>query len=173
MEKNSCSNGGKPEKKKAVKSNKERARLHRLRKKKYLEDMNEKVRQFEDRVLELEQENIRLATIIAQFEQGKTEGIKSDREMKIIEAENYATVLLPKLIKSDPDKVRFSMIHQAFDNLEMANEDRVILIKQSFKTILDYIVSVETKVIYACFKNLDISEWAKQNTSNKRTQKYV
>lgn len=148
--------------KKETKSNKERAKLHRVRKKKYIEEMQEKVKDLETEVLSLKEENIRLNAIISEFEQGKTSDSKVEEKPQMHHHESFAFFDLPKMLKKEPENVRFTMIDQAFDFIDDFNEERVNHIKNAFDIIINDTISNASKAMYACFKDLDIKEWGKK-----------
>ena len=137
----------KPQGKRKGKTNRLRAKEHRQRKKQYIEDLESRVKELETLNLALTLENKNLK-----------EMVKSLNDVKIIPEEDKRSLLkkketftfneMPDIFKNDPDKVRFTMIEESMEQISGFSDERLDIIKDSFRDILDNIGSPDTKALY-------------------------
>ena len=131
------------------KTNKDRSKEHRQRKKLYINTLEEKVQHLEERVRELEAENESLKELVESSKPDPEDSTALNKHEVLINEEKYAYINLPKLLKVDPEKVRFTMIDQTLDVVGDYGSKRVTLIKDCFRTIIDNIMSIESKALFA------------------------
>ena len=75
--------------------------------------------------------------------------------MQKLESEfQYASEMLPWMIKNDPEQVRFTMLDQTMDNIGSYGSYRIQLIKNWFKIIIENIVDDKIKAIAAWLNNI-------------------
>jgi len=137
----------KPQGKRKGKTNRLRAKEHRQRKKQYIEDLESRVKELETLNLALTLENKNLK-----------EMVKSLNDVKIIPEEDKRSLLkkketftfneMPDIFKNDPDKVRFTMIEESMEQISGFSDERLDIIKDSFRDILDNVGSPDTKALY-------------------------
>mmetsp|Transcript_17109 Transcript_17109/g.15073 ORF Transcript_17109/g.15073 Transcript_17109/m.15073 type:complete len:298 (+) Transcript_17109:9-902(+) len=162
----------------APKSNKLRSRECRERKKKYITVLEAKIKSLEEENLRLSGENSLLTT-------QNESSVKTDEtpiihreypptfEHPLLEYEDFVYDKLSKLIRKDPDEVRYSTLEQANEHITDFSDDRVDYLKTAFKSIIENVVNLETKCYQTCHKNLHVSEWLKRNKCKKRHTKYI
>ena len=82
-------------------------------------------------------------------------GTNIESLMQKLESESqYASEMLPWMIKNDPEKVRFTMLDQTMDNIGSYGNYRIQLIKNWFKIIIENIVDDKIKAIAAWLNNI-------------------
>ncbi|CAI2370395.1 unnamed protein product [Moneuplotes crassus] len=164
------------------KPSKQRSKEHRERKKQYIQML-------EDKVKNLERENLSLKQQLKQQknkeEQAKEED-KSATSSKIAgqsciykynsslqEYEDYYFNTLGKKILLDPTQVRYSEIEQVAEEICDYGEKRREYLKNTFKDFLDNIMNPEMKTIAAACKNLSLSEAKRRSKPKKRAKKFL
>jgi len=127
-----------------VKTSKLRAKEHRERKKEYIINLEKRVTELEKLNLELTLENNKLKELVETCE--KPNQLNEISQLKKIE--DFTFEEIPKMMEKDPEKVRFTMIEEEIDKISNFADERVNLIKNSFRTILDSIDSPDSKTFY-------------------------
>ena len=80
--------------------------------------------------------------------------------MQRLESESqYAFEVLPKMIKNNPEKVRFTMLDQIIENMGSYGSYRIQLIKNWFKIIIENIVDDKIKAIAAWLNNMSVAKF--------------
>jgi hypothetical protein len=83
-------------------------------------------------------------------EEEKEEGIDSLLE-KLRSEEDFFLTTLPRMIRNDPDKVKFTMFEQSKELVGNYGSIRVKLLKKAFRVIFDNLITKTTKVGVAYF----------------------
>ena len=91
-----------------------------------------------------------------------TEPQQEDDKTVIDRNEEFAYYNMSKILKEDPDKLRFSQIENCSDILGEWSPHRINIIKKAFKEIMDYMVSKENLCILAAFKTMTIRDFNKR-----------
>ena len=78
---------------------------------------------------------------------------------KLKEEQDFVTNILPKLLRDNPEKVKFTMLDQNRENLSSFSPLRVALIKKAFRIILENIAPLDTKLTIMYQKHLSHTEW--------------
>ncbi|CAI2376552.1 unnamed protein product [Moneuplotes crassus] len=173
-----------PPKARKRKTNSERSREFRKRKKAFVQDKIKQVEALEEEVKELRKENSEMKEMIRMLEGrkvgGGSKGVsghagniqKRTFDNTLQEYEDYFYNSLSKKLQSNPDEVRFSMIEQTFEHVYDWSDDRISFIKKCFKDILDNMLSLETKCYQTCLKNFPLSSFVKNQRNKRRHKKY-
>lgn len=113
---------------KTAKNNCERSREHRQRKKEFLDKLQQKVKTLEVQVIDLRNQNAQLAQIVQQHE---TMCVKKEMDYKteLKSNEEYLYVDLPRILQTQPEKVKFTTIEQAFEDVADNHPKRIAIIK--------------------------------------------
>ncbi|CAI2369960.1 unnamed protein product [Moneuplotes crassus] len=167
---------------KQTKSSKQRAKEHRERKKQYIQIL-------EDKVKNLEKENLSLKQQLKQQKNKEEQTKEEDKNAtsskiagqsciykynsSLQEYEDYYFNTLAKKILLDPTQVRYSEIEQAAEKICDYGDKRREYLKNTFKDFLDNIMNPEMKTIAAACKNLSLSEAKRRSKLKKRTRKYL
>lgn len=141
------------------KSNKQRAKEFRDRKRTYYEDMELKNQALEDEIRVLRCENQRLKTIIEFGNLGNPNMDVKSLEQRVQIQEQFALNELPVIMKSNKDDVWFEMIKNIKLTIGNFGTDRVKLIKEAFRLIIDNVVPLDTKTTIACFDKISVKKW--------------
>ncbi|CAI2370501.1 unnamed protein product [Moneuplotes crassus] len=160
---------------KRKKSLKQRSKEHRERKKQYIQML-------EDKVKNLERENLGLKQQLKQTKE-KDKRVTSQKlagqsciykyNSSLQECEDYYFNTLGKKILLDPTQVRYSELEQAGEQIYDYSEKRRKYLKNTFKEFLDNIMNTEMKTIAAACKNLSPSEAKRRSKPKKRAKKYL
>ena len=67
--------------------------------------------------------------------------------------EYFAYYQIPKIVKEDPHKVKFTQMDQAQEHLYERNTTRLSIIKKAFNDIIEFILSKKSKCYVAVFKS--------------------
>ena len=111
-DKSSLDIGVKRKKKAKTKDVKLRAQEYRKRKKEYLKILEDKNSQLQEENIYLKQENIKLKNLLSK--NSKLQEISDDKTI-IEQNEEFAYYNMSKILKEDPDKLRFSQIEYCAD----------------------------------------------------------
>lgn len=141
------------------KSNKQRAKEFRDRKRTYYEDMELKNKALEDEIRVLRCENQRLKTIIEFGNLGNPNNDVKTLEQRVQIQEQFALNELPVIMKSNKDEVWFEMIKNIKLTIGNFGTDRVKLIKEAFRIIIDNVVPLDTKTTITCFDKVSVKKW--------------
>ncbi|CAI2375284.1 unnamed protein product [Moneuplotes crassus] len=163
--------------KKEPKTNKERSRQHRVRKKKFIEDTITECAELRKQVKQLQQENSTLKEIIKAGSnntdpRGPQTRQKSQFESRLHEYEDYTYNNIYKKMIADPKEVRYTELEQIMEHVCEWSDDRVDYIKTCFKKILNSMVSQSSKCFYACNNILPANSWNSKSNLRKRAKKY-
>jgi len=134
---------------KKAKPNKLRSKEHRQRKKKFIDTLQTKVKSLETQILNLKIENKRLNDMLKTEASLKSACIDEKKPGTIQQLEDYVYVTLPKMMRETPEKVRFTMLDQEFNEAADYGDERISCIKSAFRTIIDGIVCAEAKSFYS------------------------
>ena len=158
---------------------KERAKVHRERKKKYIQDLEEENRKLNLKVKELSEE---LNTLKQKYEhEGSVRSYKEKKSettsitytqvdssypqvnkfLKLKNEEEFKYKGLPKMLKENPDMVKYSMIQQSRELVGVNGKYRVSFIKDQFKNILDNVVNLEARSAIVMYSKIPVSKWAR------------
>lgn len=123
----------------------ERARLHRAKKKKYYEELENQIRDLEKENFILKQENCILK------EQLKNRNTPDNNFrnplIDLIEEEKFEYEILPKMIEENPDQFRFTLYERSRDLVHSYGALRVKVLKAAFRTIINNLIAPRYKVI--------------------------
>ncbi|CAI2376861.1 unnamed protein product [Moneuplotes crassus] len=162
--------------KKAPKSNKERSRQHRLRKKNFIERTLQECIQLKEQIRVLTLENQELRKSIKEKESNSLDqrrvNQKSQFEHPLHEYEDYVFNTLSKKIIANPEEVRYTELEQVTENICEWSPLRIDYIKTCFKKILDSMVCLSSRSYYACNSVLPFSGWSDNSNLRKRRKKY-
>ncbi|CAI2374603.1 unnamed protein product [Moneuplotes crassus] len=165
---------------KKPKSNKERARAHRARKKEYITVLEQKTAKLEAEVSQLKAENDQLKQ-----ENDNLKDTKKPKDNIIIpeldsnpfehalqEYEDYFYKHVCAKIKKEPGEVRFTMLDNVIMRVSDWSDLRVDYIKRAFSKIIENVVSNLGKSLHISYKKLSVSNWLRKNKAKKRHFKY-
>ena len=79
----------------------------------------------------------------------------------MIEEEKYEHSTIPKLIDNNPDTFRLTMIAQIRESIGTFGTERVRLLKNAFKVIIDNVIPLGVKSYLALFNQDDPSKLVK------------
>ncbi|CAI2375847.1 unnamed protein product [Moneuplotes crassus] len=135
-------------KRKPPKTNMERSKQHRIRKKKFIEEMEQECKILRERVRSLEKENHQLKEQLANL--SSTGGLSSANkfEHSLHQYEDYVYNNLGKKILDDPAQVKYSTLEHAVEHIQEWSDDRIDYIKTLFNKILDNMVSHGAKCFF-------------------------
>jgi len=189
MEKSAIASSKNKKASSAAKSVSLRSKEYRLRKKTY-------VKQLEVKIEKLEIQNKDLKEIITSMEsqppisadkekgsesnpksssflnqRKSNNGIKSDLLVKnqLKMHEDYVHDNIYKKIKKSPDEVGYSTLDYAYTNMSELRRD---YLKEHFKEILNNVISLENRCLFACLKKTTTSEVKRKFGVKKRHSKY-
>lgn len=137
----------KPQGKRKGKTNRLRAKEHRQRKKQYIEDLESRVKELETLNLALTLENKNLKEMVKSLNDVKIIP-EEDKRSQLKKRETFTFNEMPDIFKNDPDKVRFTMIEESMEQISGFSDERLDIIKDSFRDILDNVGSPDTKALY-------------------------
>ena len=147
-------------------SNSQRAKLHRDRKKQYYTEIENEVQQLRDQVRQLNQENETLKHSLSNMKQCRcNEEIKEEKLIgnseenqykevadiskdlqSLLDEEKFAYEEIPKMLRNNPEKVRYTLIDHTKEVMGTYGSARIKLLKTAFRTIIEHIVSLESKL---------------------------
>ncbi|CAI2376007.1 unnamed protein product [Moneuplotes crassus] len=153
------------------KSNKERSRAHRQRKKKFIEEKLAQVETLEQKVELLTKENEELKQEIKRLK-AKGEYAKDNKRDTLKEYEDYLYNKVFKKLQNNPEQVRYTELEQSLSRIHDWSDDRIEVVKKAFRDILDNITSLQTKCHQACNINMPINKFIQKQSSKKRLKKY-
>ena len=154
------------------KSNKERAREHRSRKKAYYQQLEDKIFKLEEQVKALTEQNNELRDKLDKSSECKeTAPSKTDSCLKLIKDEEVKPLQVPKILKSCPSQLRFTMVDQCKTLVSNYAADRIRLLKNPFRTIIENVIPLETKVLIACIDSLSVQKFVAIFKDKKRVRK--
>ncbi|CAI2371153.1 unnamed protein product [Moneuplotes crassus] len=164
-------------KRKPPKTNKERSRQHRIRKKKFIEEIQQECKDLRVKVKTLEEENKQLKEALTETKVSKLKYSKCKQERKqfdhsLHEYEDYLYNNLGNKVLEDPDQVRYSTIEHAVEHVYEFSDDRIDYIKSLFNKILDNMISHGTKCFSVCHNVVPIKKWDVNIGLKKRGRKY-
>ena len=137
--------------------------------------------------LESSAENLKVECNVTKFEaaeeteeinnnggQGEmTQGqIIDDLMAKLNNEENFLLETLPQMLRTEPEKVKFTLMDQTYQNLGPFSNSRVKLIKTLFRLILENVISLDTKVVIMNFKYLSHTEWQRRVEVSRKGKRY-
>jgi hypothetical protein len=124
--------------------------------------LEKKLKELENEIFSLKLENNTLKQIADTVNPNNCEERTNNKFEMLINDEKFAYIKLPEMLQSEPDKVRFTMIDQSIEIVGAYGKQRIKFIKELFKTILDNILSMESKALFACFSTIDLEEWGEK-----------
>ncbi|CAI2370918.1 unnamed protein product [Moneuplotes crassus] len=165
-------------KRKPPKTNKERSRQHRIRKKKFFEEIITENAELRRQVKQLQKENAKLKEQISIMQRespdlkGSKTHLKSQFEHSLVEYEDYLYNHLSKKIIANSEEVRYTELAQVMGHICEWSDDRVDYIKTCFNKILDHMISQSSKCYYACNNILLTNTLDGKVNLKKRSKKY-
>ncbi|CAI2376369.1 unnamed protein product [Moneuplotes crassus] len=144
------------------KTNKERSKQHRLRKKKYIEDTLQENIDLKEQLCVLKLENSELKLQLQKLQNLKpfqSSSSVTQFEHRLLEYEDYAYNKLFKKVGTNPEKVRYSEIEQTIENICDWSDNRIDYIKSLFNKILENMIGIGSKCYYAGHKAFPIKNW--------------
>lgn len=158
------------ETKKLVKPGRLRAKEHRERKKKYIQELEHEIHTLRERVKTLEdqlhqkqpEDPIPVKTTHSVQEESKYEKLVLektgiDRILTDLKAEEkFYYEELPEIVKSSPDNIRQGMCFRSHDKVGEFGSLRVDLIKECFNTIIENILPISMKINVAVFNSVSL-----------------
>jgi len=140
-------------------SRKDRARNHRERKKKYgvhklnffryYEDLEQQIKILKEQVRRLISENDQLKNSSNYL--NITNGAQKNRIMRLEEEEKFINEYIPRMIETDPDKFRYTLYDQSRELCFAFGSERVKVLKDAFRTIIDNVIPLQFKVFLTMF----------------------
>lgn len=153
---------------KSVKSSKMRSKEYRERKKEYVTILEEKNKELAKENTMLKAEIAHLKKISLDFNSEAKES--NDPKLKMRIHENYTYHQMGRMLKEDPEQIRFSQLIMANEDVCEWNEDRIQIIKNSFNDIFEFLISKDNKCCVAANKSIKFCEYLKR-MSKKRAYK--
>ncbi|CAI2376510.1 unnamed protein product [Moneuplotes crassus] len=157
------------------KTNKERSKQHRSRKKKYIEDTLQENIDLKEQLCVLKLENSELKLQLQKLQNLKpfqSSSLVAQFEHRLLEYEDYAYNKLFKKVETNPEKVRYSEIEQTIENICDWSDNRIDYIKSLFNKILENMIGIGSKCYYAGHKAFPIKNWYVDEKLRKRGKKY-
>ena len=71
------------------------------------------------------------------------------------------------MLRNNPEKVRYTLIDQAKEVIGTYGSARVRVIKAAFRTVIDHLVPLESKLCMAIFDNIPLSKWVRVMKARK------
>ena len=170
--------------------NREKVRNHRLRKKKFYEDMEEENKKMKDELMNLNKKIKKLTKenkdlkkqlkneetksfanlsftkgMDSNFDKLSMKSFKSGKTNKSEEIfkrnEHFWSKTIPKMIKNNPEKVKYTMMVQNKEIAGVYGTSRISFLKDQFKKILINAMSTEVKVSLIHFDTFKLEDWVK------------
>ncbi|CAI2369570.1 unnamed protein product [Moneuplotes crassus] len=142
-------------KKKDTLSLKERSKIHRERKKKYYQDLEEKVKILEEENRKLKAKIIFLSqqapARIEELEVLESKDKNNEADVSLNREENFVHQILPDMIKKKPHDFRMSLFENLRDNQGAYGSERIKLLKNSFSKIIECCVPMTFKLLLCAF----------------------
>lgn len=168
---------GETHKQVTVKPGRVRAREHRERKKRYIQELEHEVKVLRERVDTLEQQLAEYKQITCETSPKSMEESKAHQDgidgllEQLRSEEKFAHEDLPKLIKTNPDNIKLTMIAQTNEKVGEFGTVRINLLKECFKTIIENIIPVDTKMVVAILSKNSINKCRRSAESNIKNTK--